>query len=240
MELRGRRDPIPVESTGTAEHRSHWLFRASRASVSTVGARARMRRMEQFAHLLDVRAGMRILDLGGRPQIWQSLPGPVDLTILNLPGEHDDAGYPSRHHVTYVAGDATDVRFPDASFDLVFSNSVIEHVGPEEKQRAFARETQRLAPSYWVQTPSKWFPVEAHTGMPGWWFYPEPVRRAFLERWHRVLPAWADSMAGTRVLEREFFHDLFPGSELWVESIASVPKSYAVYRRAPGARACAS
>jgi len=57
----------------------------------------------------------------------------------------------------------------DGEFDLVFSNSVIEHVGDFERMRQFVHEARRVAKSYWIQTPSKWFPIEPHCGMPFWW-----------------------------------------------------------------------
>ncbi|MCI0670094.1 MAG: hypothetical protein L0Y64_06505 [Myxococcaceae bacterium] len=115
---------------------------------------------------------------------------------------------------------------------MVFSNSVIEHVGDEARQTAFAKTVLRLGKRYWVQTPAKGFPVEAHTGMPFWWYYPESLRRWFVGRWHAKLPAWSDMIADTRVLTRNRMLELFPGSALYVESFAGIPKSYAVYSSA--------
>ena len=109
-----------------------------------------------------------------------SVPSRLNLTILNLPGIARTA-YPSHHHITYVEGDACNTQgFKERSFDVVFSNSVIEHVGPPQKQAEFAREARRLGKSYWVQTPSKWFPIEAHCGMPYWWVYPESWQKYFI------------------------------------------------------------
>jgi len=51
------------------------------------------------------------------------------------------------------------------SFDAVYSNSTIEHVGDESRQALFAAAVRRLAPAYWVQTPSSHFPIEIHTGV---------------------------------------------------------------------------
>ena len=48
--------------------------------------RARSKRMRLFAALAGLREGMRILDLGGQPMIWDSIPRKLDLTIVNLPG----------------------------------------------------------------------------------------------------------------------------------------------------------
>ncbi|NJK36721.1 MAG: class I SAM-dependent methyltransferase [Oscillatoriales cyanobacterium RM1_1_9] len=46
-----------------------------------------------------------------------------------------------------LEGDACEVLdFSDNSFDLVFSNSVIEHVGSLERQTVFAQNVQRLSP----------------------------------------------------------------------------------------------
>jgi SAM-dependent methyltransferase len=130
----------------------------------------------------------------------------------------------------FVEGDACDLRaFADGEFDVVFSNSVIEHVGDTERQEAFARTVRRLGRRFWVQTPARWFPIEAHTGVPFWWFLPEASRNALLRRWHRKLPAWSDAMAGTRVLTRQRLAELFPGAQIFVESMIGIPKSYAAY-----------
>lgn len=210
---------------------THLIFKTSRSAISAVGRRTRRRRMERLKAVMGLGPGLKILDLGGRPEIWESIPEKLDITILNLPGE-TGSSVPTHHDVKFVDGDACDARqFPDRSFDLVFSNSVIEHVGPEERQAAFAREVRRLARSYWVQTPSKWFPIEAHTGMPLWWLYPEAMRQLFLKRWRSQLEKWANSMADTRVLTREQLERLFPASNVSVESLAGIPKSYAVYSR---------
>jgi hypothetical protein len=194
-----------------------------------VGSGTRKRRMDAFVTRMGVTKGTRIVDLGGNPGIWNCLPEPLDITVLNLPGmtEHDS---PTHHRMRFVEGDACDLpQFQRGEFDIVFSNSVIEHVGPEPRQEAFASTVRRLAPRYWIQTPAIWFPIEAHTGIPFWWFYPEAARAAILRFWHTSLPAWSDSMADTRVLRRERLEQLFPGGQIYVESVAGVPKSYAAY-----------
>lgn len=97
--------------------------------------------------------------------IWDHVTEPLAITILNLPGIAR-AEHRSRHALTYVSGDACCApQYPDKSFDVVFSNSVIEHVGDDEKQAQFALEVRRIGKSYWVQTPSKYFPIEAHCGI---------------------------------------------------------------------------
>ena len=119
--------------------------------------------------------------------------------------------------------------YHDGEFEIVFSNSVIEHVGSDDRQRAFASEVRRVGRKFWVQTPSKWFPIEAHCGMPFWWFYPEYLRRAFLRRWRKKLPAWTEMIENTRVLTRRQLIDLFPEAKIKVERFAGLSKSYVVY-----------
>jgi hypothetical protein len=188
----------------------------------------RRRRMEAFLRCMKPRPKARILDLGGTTRIWDLVSLPLELTIVNLPGQIEPR--PSRHHVTYAEGDACDLpQFQRGDFDLVFSNSVIEHVGDEERQRAFAATVRRVAPAYWIQTPSKWFPVEPHTGMPFWWFYPTRLQEAILRGWRRKLPVWTRMVEGTRVLERAWFESLFPEAEVYVESLLGIPKSYTLF-----------
>ena len=194
-----------------------------------ISRRARRRRMQVFLQRMGVRPGLRILDLGGHPEIWRPVETPLDITILNLPG-YVEKREDLHHRLHYVEGDACDVvGFAPGEFDLVFSNSVIEHVGAEARQQDFAQEVRRLGRAYWVQTPSRWFPVEAHCGMPLWWFYPSALRQMLLRRWRPMLPAWTEMVAGTRVLSRRRLGELFPESRIYVEFAFGFPKSYVAY-----------
>ena len=180
--------------------------------------------------LMAIRRGMSVLDLGGTPSIWadEELPD-LEITILNLP-EASARAEKSRHTFQYVEGDACGVEgISDRSFDMVFSNSVIEHVGDFGRQMAFAHEVRRLGRSYWVQTPSIWFPIEAHTGMPFWWAYPVVLQRYFINRWRKKLPAWTDMVEATTVLRKSDMEKLFPDAQIMVERMFGIPKSYVAF-----------
>jgi hypothetical protein len=196
---------------------------------------ARRKRMAVFIDRMGIRGGERIVDLGGAPGFWHDCPTPLDITIVNLPGSNQTKP-PSHHRLTILAGDACAMDFPDLSFDIAFSNSVIEHVGDEEKQAQMAAEARRLAPAYWVQTPSAWFPVEAHTNMPLWWAYPAAMKDFFIRRWRVKLPEWTRMVETTTVLSRAHMQALFPDAETWTEWKLGFAKSYVLYKRPPQTR----
>jgi hypothetical protein len=183
--------------------------------------------MDRMLQVCKIREGTRVLDLGGNPNIWTFPAIPkLSVTILNLPG-HVHRLVDSRHTFHYVEGDGCDVKgVADQSFDFVFSNSVIEHVGDESKRADFAREVRRIGRSYWVQTPSIWFPIEAHNGMPLWWFYPRRLRRALIERWRPNLPEWTEMVENTDIVSKSEFRKLFPEADIVVERVLGIPKSY--------------
>lgn len=210
--------------------------------LPAISTHFRRRRMASFMKIMNPRPGTRILDLGGAPAIWEHVPVPLNITLLNLPGTVEKGEFQLlqaaglRHHTfEIVEGDACDARqYADGAFDLLFSNSVIEHVGPEPKQAEFAREARRLGRSYWVQTPSMWFPIEAHSGLPFYWFYPEWMREKIMKSWRKRLPSWwADYISTTRVLSRRRMQTLFPDSATRVELFLGFPKSYTSYRISP-------
>jgi hypothetical protein len=193
---------------------------------------ARRRRMRQLS-LLKLKGGERVIDLGGTCEIWNFVQTPLDITIVNLPGVDIKNSEPSPHKFHFVTGDATNLKeYADGQFDVVFSNSVIEHVGGEENERAFAREVRRLAPSYYVQTPSIWFPLEPHTGIPFWWALPRSMRKRMIERWKPELPTWTAMVEGTTVITRKKLQSYFPDGKLITERLAGIPKSYTIYRSA--------
>ena len=136
------------------------------------------------------------------------------------------------HRIDIVEGDACNVDFAaDGSYDIAFSNSVIEHVGPPDYQRRIAGEARRLAWRYWVQTPSVWFPIEAHNHMPFWWFYPAFLKAYLIRRWKKKLPVWTEMIEGTTVISRRSLSTMFPDAEIWTERFLGWPKSYAAFRK---------
>lgn len=192
--------------------------------------------MDAFLKLVRPQKGARIVDLGGTPDLWNLVDHSFDVTLVNLwpdenwkerQGEEDAARPP----LQFVRGDATDLTsvFGDMSFDVVFSNSLIEHVGDESRQAMFSREVRRLAPAHWVQTPSDRSPIEPHTNVPLYWSLPQSIRKRLLSRWHRLVPEWADEIEETRVLSRKRVQELFPGSKIYVERALYFEKSYAAY-----------
>jgi hypothetical protein len=209
----------------------YYIFHRVNEMKHRFSRKARARRMQDFRRLMKIKGGERIIDLGGTPQFWEDIDTPLELTILNLPGYNPAYDGSSHHKITLLEGDACEVEFADKSFDIAFSNSVIEHVGGADNEDRLALEARRLAPAYWVQTPSIWFPIEAHNNMPLWWFYPPFVKRAFMRRWRQRLPAWAEMIDGTVVISKSRMLKMFPDSELMVERALGFVKSYTCFKR---------
>ena len=209
----------------------YWMFHAAVAVKRPFARLTRGRRMRRFLDVMAIRGGERIIDLGGTIDFWLDVPVALDVTVLNLPGSTDPVVPPTHHTIRFVHGDACAVRGDaDRRYDIAFSNSVIEHVGNAAQRAALASEVHRLAPRHWVQTPSIWFPMEAHTHMPFWWFYPPALKRHFIGNWRRKLPAWCEMVETTTVLSRDEVRRLFPRSTVWTERFLGLAKSYVAWR----------
>jgi len=182
----------------------------------------RQQRMRKFLELVPAEGGVRILDLGGTPEYWRALPAlyglpNVEITILNL-----DRRERADQNLAVRYGDACATGLPDNSFDIVHSNSVIEHVGDWTRMEAMAGEVRRLAPSYFVQTPNYWFPVEPHYKMPFVQFLPALLRNRIRDA---VFPN--DSI---ELLRPGQMRSLFPDAALWRERVAGLTKSLVAIR----------
>lgn len=206
------------------------LFKIRNMVLDRAMPALRKKRMALFEQTMKPKPGTRILDLGGTADNWKWVETPLDLTILNLPGSPTHAA-PSAHKYHFVEGDATSMpQYADGSFDIVFSNSVIEHVGGPKKEQDFATEARRLAPAYFIQTPSKYFPYEPHTGMPFWWYYPPFLRNRVLKNWDKNLPDFSEMVKGTTFISRRAFESYFPDGTLELERLMGFPKSYVIYK----------
>lgn len=130
----------------------------------------RKRRNELFMRRMNLTADTTVLDVGGTPWFWDQMPIKPKVTLLNLTKVKDD-------RYTQVVGNACALPFPDKSFDIVFSNSMIEHLGTWENQVLAAKEMERVGQRLWIQTPYQWFPVEPHYVTPVIHWFPKKARR---------------------------------------------------------------
>ena len=143
--------------------------------------RKRSRHVRALIEAIHAETGAcRIVDLGGRPEYWTLFEREfleahkVHVTCVNYDDEMADTQDPM---FRLVEGSACDLwQVDDGAFDLVHSNSVVEHVGDWDNVEAFAREVRRLAKRYYVQTPYVYFPVEPHFSAIFFHWLPEPVR----------------------------------------------------------------
>ncbi len=188
--------------------------------------------MLRFARECSVTPDTRILDIGGTPDCWNLLPVCPRLVLLNTPRAKDDLASAA----AWVAGDGRALPFRDRSFDLVFSNSVIEHVGDAASQRRFAREVARVGRAYWVQTPNRWFPVEQHLFTPLVHWLPRAWQRVLVPRvnfWSLLVPVSPDRrrfyidhyLSDVRLLGPSELRALFPGSRVLRERFLGLTKS---------------
>jgi hypothetical protein len=174
-------------------------------------------------------AAMSVVDLGGTERSWDLSPvKPSRLLLVNAP----DALAQDRENV--LLGDACD---PDLlageHFDLVYSNSVIEHVGGHRQRSQFAANVYRLATHHWVQTPYRYFPIEPHWAFPAFQFLPVAARKHAMRWW--PIGNWAglmqaDSSAveaalSVELLSKTEMAHYFPRSTVAVERVAGFVKS---------------
>jgi hypothetical protein len=212
---------------------------------NSLASRMRRRRARHVTRLIGeihARTGAcRIVDLGGRPAYWDMFDRAfldqhgVHVTLVNLnePAPTDDPLF------TSIAGDACSLpQFADGAFDLVHSNSTVEHVGDWDKVERFAAEVRRLAPRYYVQTPYAFFPVEPHFSAICFHWLPEPVRASILMK--RRMGFMADRAADigeamravqdARLLSKRMFRFLFQDAQYPDERFAGLTKSLIAIR----------
>jgi SAM-dependent methyltransferase len=185
----------------------------------------RAARMKRFARELAFDERTTVLDMGGDLFVWTLLEARPKLTILNLRERTDKAAW-----VHYLVGDGCNTGLPDGYFDIVFSNSVIEHVGDAERQRQFARECIRCGKAFFVQTPNKWFPFDLHTLTPFIHWLPKPMFIKLMPLSVRFLISSPETEAvedftNMRLLSRRELADLFPGARIIEERFLGMTKS---------------
>jgi len=172
--------------------------------------------------------GTRILNIGATPpHVGAALTGKShngageqpeldpsweQLRVVGLNLDHGNSKayvqFHRRADRTGVTADACRLPFPDKSFDIVYSNAVIEHV-PRLQHEKMAREIMRVGRSWFITTPNFWYPIEMHHRLPFFQFLPTRTQRAIQLKFH----TWPDCET-INLLSASRLHALFPTSQI--------------------------
>ena len=204
-----------------------------------LSAKSRTQKLRIFFQMLGLTERDRVLDVGGECdptcesiQLCESYPWKHRLTILNYDGRVLKLLNQQHPEISTVLGDARSLPFLAKSFDVIYSNAVIEHLGTWENQRAMACEIQRVARRWFVSTPNRWFPYEFHARVPlvSWLppkFMTAVCRHLCYNHVERRYRSGID-LSGLRLLSARNLRQLFPGSQILPLRITFYPESLIV------------
>ncbi len=202
----------------------------------SLSASLRSKRFQKFKVLIDkLSRPLKILDVGGTVDFWEKTKliedKEITITILNLL-----EGTSNYANLVSTKGDVRDmVRYSDDEFDIVFSNSTIEHLGEYEDQRRCADEIKRIGKRYFIQTPNKYFPIEPHFLYPFFQFYPKYFKALLVlyanigwypaDTWEKAIGI----VCSVKLLSKSKIRGLFLEAEIFEEKFFGITKSFIAY-----------
>lgn len=118
-------------------------------------------------------------------------------------------------------------------FDIIHSNSLIEHLSSFENQKKFADLILKSGVKYFIQTPNYYFPFEPHFLFPLFQFLPLKLQILLLKNfklcWFNKCKTKADAVLlinSIRLLKRKELKQLFPNSKIYKEKLLFLVKSH--------------
>lgn len=183
-----------------------------------------------------------ILDIGGTEYYWKlnsefikKNASRLTITVTNL--DAGEVNFEDNRIFRFKVGDATRPELYEGEFDVIHSNSVIEHVGNWANIRAMASNIISAKLPYYLQTPNYWFPVEPHFRTIGFQYLPLDTRAKMLlkkKRGFRVARTYEEAMEeveSINLLTASQMQRLFPTAELIRERLGPLTKSIMVISR---------
>lgn len=211
-------------------------------SKQSFSAKARARRAQMFgkyATLCNI-TNANILDVGGTMVYWkhnlQYIPQGIirNIDVVNLPPQETKEEYIDKVTLFQYAGDALDLSSLRLEhYDIVYSNSVLEHVGTLQSQKHMAEMVMKLSDFYFIQTPAKSFPIEPHFFFPFFAYLPLSIRTFLHQNFHLGFlhknPDWLSARIvceETRLVTYRELRSIFTGCNLIKEKVLGLSKSY--------------
>lgn len=221
------------------------LFRklSDNSNPNSLASHLRRRRFKLFLDMLSsIERPLKILDVGGTMGFWEQMDfldeEGIEITVLNSAPSELEYQPPASGGTRFLSctADARDLsQFEDNSFDVVFSNSVLEHVGDFHDQKRMIEEVSRVGRRIFVQTPNYYFPIEPHFHVFGFQFLPISLRTSLLQRfdlgWTKKVPdrKLAEQVVKeVQLLTAKQIRSLCPEAEIHYERAMGLTKSFII------------
>jgi len=201
-------------------------------NLSSKFRRKRFRIFQQYLTKLRLNE-TRFLDIGGTQIYWDHINSyfktNLSPIIVNIEREYITNGI-----YAGIIGDGKSLSFiKDNTFDLAYSNSVIEHLTDFEDQYEMAYNIKRVAKHYFIQTPAFIFPFEPHFLFPFFHWLPISVRVRLVSKfnlgWFNKCNNYDDAkqlVNSIRILKKKELKLLFKDAHIITERLFFIPKSY--------------
>ena len=156
-----------------------------RRVLKNLSYRSRTKKLALLNSVFRPRPEDRVLDIGASGEVFlqYSLEDVYPFPSRIVAGGYEAREiFAARRHYPqprFAQFDGCALPFLDQSFDLVFSNAVIEHILGPGRQERFAREVMRVGKSWFVTTPNYWYPFESHHHLPIFQFLPRPIQMEY-------------------------------------------------------------
>ena len=204
-------------------------------SPDSTANKFRRKRFRYFTELIqNDPLPVKILDVGGTENFWVQMGYYANknyqITVLNIDVQQTH----TKENLTFVHGDAADLsKFGDKEFDIVFSNSVIEHIPMNTERRKMANEIIRTGKKYFVQTPNYYFPFDPHFLFPCFQFLPNLLQILMLKNfnmgWFKKCGSAAEAeslLESNRLLKCAELRSYIPAATIISEKFMLMTKSY--------------
>jgi ubiquinone/menaquinone biosynthesis C-methylase UbiE len=199
--------------------------------------KSRTKKFDLFRSRFQPLPGDRVLDIGASGDVFLRY---TFEDIYPYPERIVAGGYDLREVASarryyprsvYTVFDGCQLPFADRSFDLVFSNAVIEHILGEERQQRFAGEIMRVGKSWFVTTPNYWYPFESHYHLPFIQFLPFEMQRTYNRLLGTHIPK--GQVQELALLSARKLRKLFPTSRIARVRVTFWPETLVVYHIDP-------